>query len=325
MSGCSRQVKTGDVIYAGWNDLFVIDTAEGKIVRTVPAGTRINDLEPSQDDRLFMATARGLLVVRTTDLELEQVVPIGILDSIEYDPERNLIYALLHPGSDPNQSNGPHKLVKLSGESYRELGSVSLEPWTFDVFLSPSGEDIYVTHMAGRSVIRIDAEELVEKEKIWFGEGGEWEGRMVLVRHLTFSSTGSPLYAVEQGEANPTCLWIYSLETGEMQRSCLESDAKVQGIVTSPDGSRIFANGLTELIVMSSSGEEVTRTELGAKHRWITLGSNKNRLYLTADTGEEEGLITCADLEGSVVKEIRLPTPLNVIAVPFDRKENEES
>ncbi len=315
LTGCSGQKGSGEIVYTGWNDLFVIDMAGGKIVERVPLGTKINDIELTDDGRLLLATVRGIIVIDTSSREVMQTVPVGILDAIEYDAVSKTVYALFHPGTDPDESKGPHKLLKLSGDDFREEGALFLEPWTYDIFLSPSGEKIYVTHTVGRSVLEIDTESLTESRKIWIGEGGEWEGRMVLVRHLAFSGTGSSIYVLEQGAASPTCLWIYSLETGSMEKSCLEEVARIQGMAVSPDGSRIFANGLEELVIFDSKGGEIGRTKLDVKHRWIALSADASTLYLTADLAEDEGRITCIDTNGNVVRKLKFSTPISVIAV----------
>jgi DNA-binding beta-propeller fold protein YncE len=319
--GCSGHKGSGEIVYVGWNDLFVIDMAVGEIVEKVLLGTRINDIELTNDGRLLLATARGIIVIDSSSREVIQTVPIGILDSIEYDDGSNTIYALFHPGTDPDESKGPHKLLKLSGDDFLEEGALFLEPWTYDIFLSPSGDNLYVTHTVGRSVLEIDTANMTESRKLWFGEGEEWEGRMVIVRHLAFSGNGSSIYVLEQGAASPTCLWIYSPETGEMEKSCLEEIAKIQGMEVSPDGSRIFANGLEELVILDSEGGEISRTELDAMHRWIALSSDAGTLYMTADLAEDEGQITCIDIHGNIVRKLRFSSPVNVIAVQDNRIE----
>ena len=319
--GCSHREGPGDIVYTGWNDLFVIDTAEGKISKKIPVGARINDIEPAGDDRVLLATVKGLVVVDPSASEVTRTVPLGILDSVEYDEARNLVYVLQHPGQDPDQSKGPHKIFRLSGDDYRQEADLYLEPWTYDIFLSPSGKEIYVTHLAGRTVTRVDTERMEEPEKIWFGEGEQWEERMVLVRHIAFSPDGSAMYVLEQGEASPTCLWRYSPDTGEMVRNCLGEKAKIQGMVVSPDGSRIFANGLSELVVFDSAGKEVSRTPLGVEHRWIAMSGDARTLYLTADPAEDKGLITCVDTQGNIVRELEFPSPMSTIALAGDREQ----
>ncbi|MFQ6104191.1 MAG: YncE family protein [Candidatus Glassbacteria bacterium] len=314
ISGCSGS-RSGPIVYAGWNDIFAIDVSAGEIIAKIPVGTRINDLEPAEDGRLMAATANGLLIVDTDRMELSRTIPLGILDSVEYDAKRDLTYVLHHPGDDPNESQGPHKILKLSGSDYKELGSVLLEPWIYDTFLSPSGNHIYITQMAGRAVFRVSSDEFRKPERLWFGKGGKWEGRMVLLRHIAFSGDGSSMFVLEQGENDSTCIWNYSFKTEDKTRKCLESSAKVQGMVLSADGSRIFANGITELIILDSSGEEISRTRFDIEHRWIALSKDGNTVYLTAATGQEEGYITCVDTSGKVEHEWKFPTPLNVIAV----------
>jgi DNA-binding beta-propeller fold protein YncE len=325
LPGCSRHRESGDVVYGGWNDLFVIDMSSGRIIEKVPIGAQINGLELAEDGRLFLATTRGLLVVDTSIMEVVHTVPLGILDSVRYAGARDQVYVLHHPGDRPDMSNGPHKILKLSGADYSHLGDFYLEPWTYEIFLDPSGENIYVTHMAGREVMKIPTDDFEDSEKVWFGEGGNWEGRMVLLRHITFSGDGSNFYVLEQGESNPTCVWHYFPDTGEKKKTCLDEKAKIQGMVTSPDGSRIYANGLTELVIMDSNGEEISRTDLGVKHRWITLNGNADMIYLSADTGEDSGQITCVDTQGNLVREVKVPTPLNVIAVRDNLVENSEN
>jgi hypothetical protein len=319
VSGCTDGGVSGEIVYAGWNDLFVIDAGAGRILGEVAIGAKINDLEPAAGKRLLIATTRGLLVVDTGRMTVDETIPLGIVDSIEYDDERDIVYALLHPGDKLETSGGPHKLLRLSGADYRESGRVILEPWAYDIFLSPSGDDIYVTHIAGRNILRLSTDDFSDSEKLWFGEGGTWEGRMVLLRHVSFPPAGSPLYLLEQGEADPTCVWIYRPGTGERKRTCLPEDARIQGIVASPDGSRLYANGVTELIVLDADGEVISRTDLVEKHRWIAMSADGNTLYLTAATGEEEGLLTCADQDGRVTRKIHLPTPINVIALDGGR------
>jgi hypothetical protein len=315
LPGCSAGGKSGEIVYVGWDDLFVIDMAAGKIIEKIAVGSSINDIEPAKEDRLFLATERGFLVVDTADMEVIEQIPLGMLDSVEYDELRDVIYVLIHPGNNPNQSTGPHKLLKLSGEDYTILASVFLEPWIYDIFLSPSGDIIYATQMAGRTVIRIDPERPEESEKLFFGEGGEWEARMVLLRHISFSRDGSTMYLLEQGRTDQTCLWFYIPETGEKTRKCLEEKARIQGLVTSADGTKIFANGLDEFIVLDTVGEEISRTSLSYEHRWPALSSDGSTVYLTASTGDEEGIITCVDALGEVVREVKFETPLSTIAV----------
>ncbi len=324
LPGCSRHGGSGDIVYAGWNDLFVIDMGSGEIVEKVSVGAQINGLELAEDGRLFLATTRGLLVVDTSIMEIVQTVPLGILDSVRYEGTRDQIYVLHHPGDRPDMSNGPHKILKLSGGDYSQLEDFYLEPWTYEIFLDPSGDNIYVTHMAGREVMKVPTDDFAGSEKLWFGEGGQWEGRMVILRHIAFSGGGSDFYLLEQGENNPTCVWHYFPDTGEKKRTCLDEKVKIQGMVTSPDGSRIFANGLTELVIMDSNGEEISRTDLGVKHRWITLNGKADMIYLSADTGEDEGQITCVDTQGNLIREVKVPTPLNVIAVRDNLVEDTE-
>jgi hypothetical protein len=319
LSGCTGGGEPGEIIYAGWNDLFVIDAGRGRIVETVPVGAKINDLETASGGRLLLASTRGLVVVDRRTMEVSETVPLGILDAVEYDGGRNVVYALLHPGDRPDASHGPHRLLRLEGEGFRETGRVTLEPWTYDIFLSPSGDDIYITHGAGRTVLRLRADDFENPEKLWFGGGRDWEGRMVLLRHVAMPPSGSPVYLLEQGESDSTCLWIYRPASGEKTRRCLPGDPRIQGMVTSADGSRIYANGLTEVIVMDGGGEVLSRIDLAAEHRWIARGANGDALYLTASTGEEEGLLTCVDPGDGRTREIRLPTPINVIALEIDR------
>jgi hypothetical protein len=313
LSGCSQSSGSKNLVYAGWNDIFAIDIETGRIAAEIPVESKINDLEPTKSGKLLAATAKGLVIVDTAVMEVEKIIPLGILDSVEHDGQRDLTYVMLHPGDDPHESKGPHKLIKLSGSDYSELGSITLEPWIYDTYLSPSGSHIYITQMAGRNVLRVSTDDFDKPEKIWFGEGGMWEGRMILLRHIAFSGDGSNMYILEQSEVDSTCIWNYSPETGEKKRTCLESAAMVQGMVTSTDGSRIFANGINELIILSSGGEEIIRTELDLEHRWITLSPDGKTLCLTAATGTEEGFVTCVDTSGKVIKEIKLSTPLNVI------------
>ena|GEM_PF-6166213 len=312
---CSGWCRTGNIVYGGWKDIFVIDMTAGKVITKIPIESHINDLELTGGGKLIAASRKGLHIVDTSSMKVEQTLSMGIVDAVEHDAVRNLTYVLQHPGKDPNESKGPHRLVKLSGDDFRELGSVELEPWIYDMFLSPDGNSIYVTMMAGRMIIKVDAVSFAEPERLYFGKGEMWEGRMVMLRHLTFADDGSIMYALEQGESDSTCLWNYSTGTSEMKRSCLEKEALVQGITLSADGSRIFANGVSEFIILDSDGKEISRTGLDVEHRWLALSRDSSCVYLTASTGEHEGRITCVDMEGKVIREVMILTPLNSIAV----------
>jgi hypothetical protein len=314
----------GELVYACWDDVYVIDMARGELIGKIAVGARINDLEVTGDGSLLAASPKGLHFIDADRLEVRETKPLGILDSIEYDKAEDLLYVLHHPGDDPNESSGPHTLLKLSGRDCRELGRAGLEPWVFDIFLDPPGDFIYVTQMAGRSVKRFATENMKEHESLWFGDTGGWEGRMVLTRHLAFGKSGSPVYALEQSEEGKACIWSYRAENGEKQRNCLGRDTMVQGMVVSPDGSSIYLNGVYELVTAGTAGGEKRRTSLDCEHRWIAMGEGGSALYLTGTLGEKEGCVTMTDSTGSVVKVVKVPSPLNIIKVGPRREASAE-
>lgn len=315
LGGASAGDGYGEIVYACWDDVYVIDVGRSVVLGKIPVGARVNDLETAADGRLFAVSSKGLHVIDARRMEVRETRPLGILDSVEYDRKRDLLYVLHHPGDDPNESSGPHTLLKLAGSDYRQLGRAGLEPWVYDIRLDPSGDFLYATQMAGRSAKKFDARSLKEPDTIWFTEGGEWEGKMVLTRHLAFSETGSTVYALEQNEEGKACLWSYRPESGEKQRGCLGRETMVQGMVPSADGSKLYLNGIHELVIVSPRGEEIRRTSLEAEHRWIALGEGGSALYLTGVLGANEGCVTMLDSTGSLLKVVKVPSPLNIIAV----------
>ncbi len=306
---------SGSIVYGGWNDIFVIDMETGKAIKKIPIGSRLNDIECIGEGKLLAASRKGLHVVDTKKMEVVKFLPLGILDSVEHDVEKNITYVMLHPGKDPNESGGPHILLKLSGDDFSELERLTLEPWIYEMFLEPSGRNMYITQISGRTIMRVDTDRFTSPERLYFGKGEMWEGKMVLLRHIAFSDNGRKMYVLEQGESDSTCLWNFTPASGRMDRTCLGKPAMIQGIVASSDGSKIFANGIKELIIFGPDGKEISRTDLEIEHRWIAMSRDGGMLYLTSSIGEHEGRITCVDTEGNVVRKVNVLTPLNIIAV----------
>ncbi len=179
-----------------------VDLALGRVLhqRLLPAPANDLVLAPG-GARLAVATRRGAAFLDVQGLKVTWYEDLGILDAVELSPDGRVAYVLIHPGKDPAETNGEHRVLEIDFPSGKHGREVKLDARSYDLFVEPGGA-IDVTDLVGRTVHRIDPTTFaVTDHSIGLGLPPEQEPRGAFLRVLLPGRRPGELFAVEDNRA----------------------------------------------------------------------------------------------------------------------------
>lgn len=198
--------------------LMHLNLAAGRVLRQrfLPApGT---DLALAPDARhLVLATGQGAAFLAVPSLEVGWNENLGIVDAVEFSPSGESAYLLLHPGDDPNEAEGDHRVREVAFPTGTPGREARLDARSYDLLVERSTGAIYVTDVVGRTVHRIEPSTFaVTDHAIGLGRSPDIEPLGAFLRLLFPGSRPGELVAVEDARASAR-LWRWEPAAGRLE------------------------------------------------------------------------------------------------------------
>lgn len=331
LAACGAPEAGGPRILTGSDELVLATLGRSGTSTRLFAGSRISEILPEPPGSVWLATWSGLTRVpgpaggalaggpTTTD-------SLGILDGVERDPHRGLLYLLRHPGTDPGEIEGDHQVLEWEPVERRVLRRWTVDRFSYDLHLDP-GRGILVTPLSGRRLWWVSLEE-DEARPIDLPpapgrppprrtEAGAGVG-VSFVRIGAVIPGERKAVVVEQGLPDRNRVWRLDPRTGESSGFDLPRSCHYQGGALAPDGRTLVLNAIEAVEVIDlGEASEVAWIPLGERHFRLALGPRGRYAYLTAAKPEGEGgRVTTVDLiDARVARRSVVPVRADAIAV----------